>query len=329
MRIKNLSRLALVFAIVGIPIFLTPQRAVAQKPNPPNPQEIYDLQTSIRGPLQQRLAAEYPGRFETSVEIFWEPHDGWISQELVDWWTLRIADDDVEGVNRKAAERMLWRISGEGPVFLDTRRRRRKICAVVGASRNLLGSGYGDLIDAHDVIIRVNRAPTDDFSSDVGEKTTHHVMWPRELDEHQYNREAFLLMTPIASNVEDVFDRIVTLAEQELGWDLGRVRIIHPEFIKYVHESWADNQMAYPSTGFIALMMAVHICDEVDVFGFGADASGRWDRYYEEVPEDVSSFHPANLEARVREEMEEKGILKVFRGSRPDPTSNSDTSRQD
>jgi hypothetical protein len=74
--------------------------------------------------------------------------------------------------------------------------------------------------------------------------------------------------------------------------------------------------MAYPSTGFIALMIALNVCDEVDVFGFGADASGRWDRYYEDVSEDVSQFHPADIEARLRREMDEKGILEVFRGSR-------------
>ena len=74
--------------------------------------------------------------------------------------------------------------------------------------------------------------------------------------------------------------------------------------------------MTYPSTGFITLMIALSVCDEVDVFGFGSDASGRWDRYYEDVSEDVSQFHPARIEAAVIQEMEENAILKVFRGNR-------------
>jgi hypothetical protein len=109
-------------------------------------------------------------------------------------------------------------------------------------------------------------------------------------------------------------------------WHLERVRIIHPEFVKYLHENWTEGRKHYPSTGFIALMLALHVCDEVDVFGFGADASGRWDRYYEDDAVDASGFHPGDYEGRLRREMEEKGILKVFHGSRDDTSRESKTS---
>jgi hypothetical protein len=319
-------RFWLVVAVV-LQVFFLPQPVAAQVGVAAVPPSDFDLKTSLRGPLQQRLEAAYPDSYDSGIEIFWEPHDGWISQEVLDWWALRVTDDDFEGVNREAAERMLWRISADFPVFERTHRRRR--CAVVGASRNLLGSRYGELIDAHDVIVRVNRAPTERFQTDVGEDTTHHVMWPRELGEWEYDRRAFLLMTPITVDNPGVFDRIITLAEQDLGWDLERVRIIHPGFVHYVHQRWTGDRGGYPSTGFIALMIALHVCDEVDVFGFGADAQGRWDRYYEEYPEDARNFHPVDFEGQLRREMEEKGILKVFRGSRPDPSSRTDAPPRD
>jgi hypothetical protein len=72
-------------------------------------------------------------------------------------------------------------------------------------------------------------------------------------------------------------------------------------------------------------MLALHVCDEVDVFGFGADASGRWDRYYEDDAVDARGFHPGDYEAQLRREMEEKGILKVFRGSRGESSLDSKT----
>jgi len=78
-------------------------------------------------------------------------------------------------------------------------------------------------------------------------------------------------------------------------------------------------------------MLAVHVCDEVDVFGFGADALGRWDHYYREDSGEVVWFHPSDVEGRLRRELEEKGILKVFRGSRPDiglPTLEDDAVTQ-
>ena len=285
------------------------------------------FETSSNEPLQRALGTAFPDSFRDGIDIFWEPSDDWISPEVFEWWVSHLEEGDVNGLTREAAERMFSYFSEDGPVFSGPDPRR--ICAVVGASGNLLESGYGDLIDGHDFVFRVNRAQTDRFESDVGEKTTHHVIWPRELEEWQFNRESNLLITPVSANTKDVFDRIVNLVVDDFRWDPRRVRIIHPEFVKYVHEEWTDGRMTYPSTGFIALMIALHVCDEVDVFGFGADAAGRWDRYYEDVPEDVSQFHPADIEARLMREMEEKGILRIYRGNRREPSAGADTSSQD
>nr|XP_033950633.1 CMP-N-acetylneuraminate-beta-galactosamide-alpha-2,3-sialyltransferase 2-like isoform X2 [Pseudochaenichthys georgianus] len=51
-------------------------------------------------------------------------------------------------------------------------------CAVVGNSGNLKGSHYGPLIDVHDIVIRINQGPTIGYERDVGNKTTHRVMFP-------------------------------------------------------------------------------------------------------------------------------------------------------
>jgi beta-galactoside alpha-2,3-sialyltransferase (sialyltransferase 4A) len=349
MRSKALWYIVLLVVGVAILIFLVSQRTVDPEKASPIPdveqghldtehetleadhdlldEDNDELSTSARGPSQQRLASTFPDSFEKGVDIFWEPADGWISPEVFEWWAAHVEEGDIDGVTPEAAERMFQRITDDSSVF--SRPDRKLICAVVGASGNLLGSGYGDLIDAHDVVFRVNRAPTDDYDGDVGEKTTHHVMWPRDLEEWQYNRDAYLLMVPITASTKGVFDRILYLVDEDLLWDPLRVRIIHPEFVMYLHEKWTEEWMAYPSTGFITLMIALNVCDEVDVFGFGADASGRWDRYYEDDPVDVSQFHPAHIEGRLRREMEDKGILKVFRGDRPDPTSRTDSCTQD
>ncbi len=349
MRPRNLWYVVLPAVVVAILIFLVSQREVDQEKaltipdaevNRPDteleePEPSYDplhpdndrASNSTRGPLQQRVASTFPGSFERGVDIFWEPADGWISPGVFEWWASHVEDGDIDGVTPEAAERMFSQIADDSSVF--PRPDKRRICAVVGASRNLLGSGYGDLIDAHDVVFRVNRAPTLAYGSDVGRKTTHHVMWPRDLEEWQYDRGAFLLMIPITANTKDVFDRILYLVDEDLRWDPLRVRIIHPGFVMYVHDSWTEGSKTYPSTGFITLMVALSICDEVDVFGFGADASGRWDRYYEEVPEDVSQFHPATIEARLMREMEENGILKIYRGDRREPSPGTDTSSQE
>ncbi len=327
MKIEGLHRRALGCAVVVVVILLAPQWAAAQELNPPDPQIYRNLETSVDGPLQRRLEEAFPDSFSRGVDVFWEPRDGWVSPEVFDWWAARLTPGNLEGVTPEAAQRMFARLEAQYPVFSNTSG--RQICAVVGASRNLLGSDYGRLIDAHKVVFRVNRAPTEDYESDVGKKTTYHLMWPRDLDEGQFDSRAILLVTPITTNTDEVFDRINFMVEHELHWDPIRVRIINPEFVKYLHENWTDGRKAYPSTGFIAMMIALHVCDEVDLFGFGADANGRWDRYYENDAKVVSSIHPADFEVQLRREMEERGILKVFTGVRPDPGYQRDPSPLD
>ena len=267
--------------------------------------------TSAGGPLQRRVAETFPGSFVEGVEILWEAGDDWVTPEVLDWWDFRV---DSEGLTPEAAARFFSRIDERRPVFppvgSDTS------CAVVGASRNLLGARYGPLIDAHDVIIRVNRAPTEGFVADVGKRTTHHVAWPTDLGENQADRGAILLLNPMTLHTPDLFDRMLSLVENDLSWDPARVRVVHPEFVKYLHQSWMEARGGFPSTGFIAMMIAVHVCDEVRVFGFGADAQGRWDRYYEDDPAERTDLHPVDFEGEFRRELESKGIVDVFLGNR-------------
>ena len=209
------------------------EEPVPHDPAGPGSSSRYDLVTTTERPLQQRLEMAFPDSYRDGVQIFWEPDDGWIDNDLLMFWRSRLQPEDLGGLNQQAAERMFSEIPGQAPVFTSDSTRR--ICAVVGASGNLIGSRYGRLIDAHNVVFRVNRAPTDDFDDDVGAKTTHHVTWPRDLDQYEFDADAFLLMTPISTHMPDVFDRILYLVQDVYRSDPELVRIIHPEFVRYVH----------------------------------------------------------------------------------------------
>ncbi|KAG7254537.1 hypothetical protein CRUP_000747 [Coryphaenoides rupestris] len=78
---------------------------------------------------------------------------------------------------------------------------------------------------------------------------------------------------------------LIPFKTQDLQWLIsaftsGTVQIYHPAFMKYVY-SWLEGHGRYPSTGFLSLMFALHICDEVNVFGYGADKQGNWHHYWE------------------------------------------------
>lgn len=51
--------------------------------------------------------------------------------------------------------------------------------------------------------------------------------------------------------------------------------------MKYIYENWMEHHGRYPSTGLLSLMFALHVCDEVSVYGFGADSKGHWHHYWE------------------------------------------------
>lgn len=44
---------------------------------------------------------------------------------------------------------------------------------------------------------------------------------------------------------------------------LPQVLIISISFLKYIQEHWLDNHGQYPSLGFVALVYALHTCDQV------------------------------------------------------------------
>ena len=51
-----------------------------------------------------------------------------------------------------------------------------RTCALVGNSGHLLKMDYGKQIDANDVVVRINQAPTKGYEKFVGKKTTHRLL---------------------------------------------------------------------------------------------------------------------------------------------------------
>ncbi|XP_055665901.1 CMP-N-acetylneuraminate-beta-galactosamide-alpha-2,3-sialyltransferase 2-like [Falco peregrinus] len=60
----------------------------------------------------------------------------------------------------------------------------------------------------------------------------------------------------------------------------GQVLILNPAFLKYIHDNWTQHHGWYPSTSFAALLFALHACQQVSVFGFGADSEGNRHDYW-------------------------------------------------
>ncbi|KAL0994812.1 hypothetical protein UPYG_G00127470 [Umbra pygmaea] len=199
-----------------------------------------------------------------------------------------------------------------------------RTCAVVGNSGNLKGSHYGALIDSSDFIIRMNRAPTSGYEVDVGSRTTHHVMYPESAQDVDNTTSLVLLPFKIldlqwlpgavttGTNITFSYRKL----RPKINANKDLVKVVNPVFMKYIHEVWLDYQGRYPSTGFMAVILALHICDEVNVYGFGKDKDGNWHHYFQPLLNKKirTGPHPGDYEYNVTMKLSEINKLQIYKG---------------
>lgn len=183
------------------------------------------------------------------------------------------------------------RHSGGGPGFASTSK--YPTCAVVGNSGILLKHELGDLIDSHDAVIRLNNAQTQGYHRNVGRKTTISFMNSNIL--HLCARREACYCHPYGPNVAIVMymcqpvqflDHAIcnsshksALLITDLRFDMLCSMIIKYYSLKmFVEETrrpledWGmfhDAKMFHYSSGMQAVMLALGICDQVSMFGFG------------------------------------------------------------
>ncbi|XP_041835617.1 ST3 beta-galactoside alpha-2,3-sialyltransferase 8 [Melanotaenia boesemani] len=195
-------------------------------------------------------------------------------------------------------------------------------CAVVGNSGNLRQSGHGKLIDSHNSVIRMNKAVTRGFEKDVGNRTTHHFLYPESAVDMSSGVSLVLLpfklrdlewLTSALSTgrIKMTYMRV----KERVMADKDKVLVVNPVFFKYVHDRWTEHHGRYPSTGMLAIIFALHTCDQVSVFGYGADQQGNWHHYWEENRYAgafrKTGVHSADFETQVISQLAKEGKISL------------------
>ncbi|NXY92579.1 SIA4B sialyltransferase, partial [Alcedo cyanopectus] len=117
----------------------------------------------------------FTARYDPAVQPLLSTTDQELSPDVVQWWlTLQGPPGDIQLQNILRQLFTVLRVP-TGGVWDSSHCR---TCAVVGNSGWLKGSGHGLQIDAHDWVLRMNRAKIAGFELDVGMRTTHHFMYP-------------------------------------------------------------------------------------------------------------------------------------------------------
>jgi hypothetical protein len=97
--------------------------------------------------------------------------------------------------------------------------------------------------------------------------------------------------------------------------DPGKLKIFHPEFLKYVLRSFLDNK-ARPTTGSIVVVAALHICDEVDIYGFGYDPKFTlhyYDPAFVKRTHKSTQSHNVINERRLWDKLHNDGVIRLFK----------------
>ncbi|RXM92259.1 CMP-N-acetylneuraminate-beta-galactosamide-alpha-2,3-sialyltransferase 2 [Acipenser ruthenus] len=169
----------------------------------------------------------------------------------------------------------------------------------------------------------MNKAVTSGFESDVGRKTTHHFLYPESAID--LPADVHLVLVPfktldlqwIASALSTgQITKTYMEVKQFIKADKDKVMVISPAFLKYVNDKWTEHHGRYPSTGMLAVIFALHTCDEVSVFGYGADVNGNWHHYWEENKY-ASAFrktgvHNADFETKTLRKLVEEGKIRQY-----------------
>ncbi|KAK9726989.1 hypothetical protein RND81_05G250600 [Saponaria officinalis] len=173
-------------------------------------------------------------------------------------------------------------------------KRKYSSCAVVGNSGILLSKEYGELIDGHEAVIRLNNAKVDSFQKNVGSKTSMSFINSNILhlcarrDDcfcHPYGTKVPIVMymcqpaqfldyvvckssykSPLIvtdPRLDTLCSRIVKYYSLKRFADGGRNKTL---------EQWNsahEGSLFHYSSGMQAVTLALGICDRVSLFGFG------------------------------------------------------------
>ncbi|XP_030252129.1 CMP-N-acetylneuraminate-beta-galactosamide-alpha-2,3-sialyltransferase 4 isoform X3 [Sparus aurata] len=213
-----------------------------------------------------------------------------------------------------------------------------RTCVVIGNGFAIKNSSLGSIINKYDVVIRLNDAPVRGYEEDVGNKTTMRFFYPESAS---YN--------PALHNEPGTLMVLVPFKQQDLRWlkeilynekrvqdgrkgfwkpppqiwlgDVNKIRVLDPHFLHQTADRLLriplypkSRQPVHPTTGILAVFVALNYCDVVHIAGFGYPntKSQRIPIHYygyDTMKSMKNSYHDLNHEADALKRLEESGAI--------------------
>ncbi|XP_054764475.2 alpha-N-acetylgalactosaminide alpha-2,6-sialyltransferase 5-like [Lytechinus pictus] len=206
----------------------------------------------------------------------------------------------------KRLEPKNWNGQGYTPVSSDMKPLRHcKQCALVTSSGHLSGKGMGQTIDNSECIIRMNAAPTLNYTKDVGSRTTFRVIghrnFPRMFDTEAERRLYFVNTTTkseaivvlwlysvnVNRNLELILSKKFAQKYKDISFYLTNQEVMNRNVELFYQELGTSKTKGrlWMSTGWVAMLFALEVCNSIDVYGM------IYDDYCKEHPNDQTYYH--------------------------------------
>ncbi|XP_048125819.1 ST3 beta-galactoside alpha-2,3-sialyltransferase 7 [Alosa alosa] len=213
-------------------------------------------------------------------------------------------------------------------------------CVVVGSGGVLHGSHLGAHIDQYDIIIRMNNAPVFGFERDAGSRTSIRLLYPEgaPLLGHEYLHTSLLVLVPFKSL--DLYWLASVVAHKPLSWwsrlwfwrevvenvplPPENFRILNPDIMHRTGQVLQDYtrqpHTLVPTLGACAAVLALQVCDQVSLAGFGYDLQHPASRlhYYETLrmgAMETQVVHDVRAETQFLRQMVKAGVINDLTGA--------------
>ena len=164
-------------------------------------------------------------------------------------------------------------------------------CALVGSSTQLMQQNLSKIIDNHDVVVRLNGAVVRGYEDHVGSKTHLRFVTSQWLGFREQATEKIIHLDhesadPLygcdtqneCTHAASTMERYVQFLELKKR---VHTHTIHPEVAAWLrtkqNRTYAGQELeVMGSTGFQAMILMLHVCEKVDLFGFTGSTTQKY-----------------------------------------------------
>ncbi|QDZ20372.1 sialyltransferase [Chloropicon primus] len=223
---------------------------------------------------------------------------------------------------------------------------RRGDCAVVASGGSLQGTRMGKTIDAHEVVVRINQAPTVPRTS-VGGKTTIRLinnLWSKTYAKADlsHRRQGGTTTTPAERNLTfyvtrtnaDDYLRLVRGVSARARGDIN-VRLVSSRVVSMVRsrllspyrdllEASGEDELTAallegrdtPSSGLVAVFLMIQLCESVTAYGFSGINDGRAYHYWKSNRQYQNRTHSFSAERALLRRLAFEKYITFVEGDR-------------